>query len=145
MYLCSLCLGERRFVSFDLVQFGLQRQLNRSPFSWNGHAVYIFFGLRATHSVTRARQGRGVYNGEKNFSSFLDELDHLEQFKHVFQKSHYPGGLAVPPPMQQTMNIARAALPLHTSRFPVLFVVQNFAYIETAFFSDVTANPPEVF
>ena len=36
----------------------------------------------------------GGYNGEKNFSSFLDELDHLEQFKHVFQKSHYPGGLA---------------------------------------------------
>ena len=34
---------------------------------------------------------------------------------------------------------------LHTSRFPVLFVVQNFAYIETAFLPDVTANPPEVF
>ena len=41
---------------------------------------------------------RGVYNGEKKFSLFLDELDHLEQFKHRFQKSDYPGGLAVPPP-----------------------------------------------
>ena len=32
---------------------------------------------------------------KKIFSLFLDELYHLEQFKHVFQKSHYPGGLAV--------------------------------------------------
>jgi len=46
-----------------------------------------------TRSPEQGREG-GVYNGKKNFSSFLDELDHLEQFKHVFQKSHYPGGLA---------------------------------------------------
>ena len=38
----------------------------------------------------------GSIVGKKNFSSFLDELDHLEQFKHVFQKSHYPIELAVP-------------------------------------------------
>ena len=29
----------------------------------------------------------GVYKGENFFSSFLDELDHLEQFKHFFKKS----------------------------------------------------------
>ena len=43
---------------------------------------------------------RGVYNGEKNFSSFLDELDHLEKIKHFFKKSHYLQliGRTPPPP-----------------------------------------------
>ena len=41
-----------------------------------------------TRSPELGREG-GVYNGGKIFSSFLDELDHLKQFKHVFQKSDY--------------------------------------------------------
>ena len=32
-----------------------------------------------TRSPEQGREG-GVYNGEKKFSSFLDELEHLEHF-----------------------------------------------------------------
>ena len=53
---------------------------------------FLAFGP-LTRSPEQGREGR-VYNEKKNFSSFLDELDHLEKFKHFFQKSHYPGELA---------------------------------------------------
>ena len=35
--------------------------------------------------------------GRKKFSSFVDELDNLEQFKHFFRNHTIYVGLAIPP------------------------------------------------
>ena len=54
-----------------------------------------------TRSPEQGREGGEVSKMRgKIFSSFLDELDHLEQFKHFFFfKNHtISGGLAIPPP-----------------------------------------------
>ena len=75
------------------------------------HKFFLAFGT-LTRSPEQGRDGV-VYNGENFVSSFLDELDHLEQFKHVFQKSDYlrwightprPPSWKIPPKVQGIIN-----------------------------------------